>query len=175
MCINKSVGAYFLGLLLIFGLGKPDREPLDTAKAVSLRSRIPCDGYTAPEDDVRVQVTFSSGSGAREFVVSRFHKESCEVNVKIKCLHREKEGWDAVWSATSVQPTASGTMYLGSCYAWGSSEPAQYVLSGWYKEGAPNSKIEWRQAMVKQVSANPEVYEFSDPSGETARLQILRK
>ena len=175
MCINKSVSAYFFGLLLIFGLWKPDRDPLDTAKTVSLRSRIPCDGYTAPEDDVQMQVTFSSGSWAREFVISRFHKESCEVNVKIKCLHHEKEGWDAVWTARSVQPTTSGIMYLGSCYAWGSSEPAQYVLSGWYKEGGPDSKLLWRQAIVKQVSAKPEVYEFSDPNGETARLLVTRK
>lgn len=169
------MSAYLLGFLLIFGIGKPDREPLDTAKAVSLRSRIPCDGYTAPEDDVRLQVTFSAGASAREFVVSRFHKEACEVNVKIKCLHREKEGWDTVWSAISMEPSANGTIYLGSCYAWGSTEPAQYILSGWYKEGAPNSKLLWHQAIVKQVSAQPEVYEFSDPNGGSARLQILRK
>ena len=74
MCINKSVGTSFLALLLIFGIGKPDREPVDKAKSVSLRSRIPCDGYTAPEDDVQMQVTFSSGTSARQFVVSRFQK-----------------------------------------------------------------------------------------------------
>ena len=168
------MSSHFAALLLIFGLGHPAREAVDAAKSVHLTSRIPCDGQTAPEDDVSVQVTFSSGAWARQFVVSRFQEQACEVNVKVKCLHQEKAGWHGVWSAASVQPSATATLPLGSCYAWGSSKPAQYVLSGWYKEGAPGSKLEWRQAPVKQVSAQPEVYEFTDPKGATARLEIRR-
>lgn len=171
----KLMGSQFLALLLIFGLGHPAREPVNPAKSAPLRSRIPCDGQTAPQDDVRVQATFSSGAWAREFVVSRFQKEACEVNLKIKCLHHEKASWRGVWSAESVQPSATGTLPLDSCYAWRSSEPAQYIVSGWYKEGAPGAKLEWRQATIKPVSTQPEVYEFTDPQGGTARLEIDRR
>jgi hypothetical protein len=160
---------------MIFGLGHPGPEPVDAAKSAHLSSRVPCDGFTAPEDDLRVQVTFSSDAWAREFVVSRFQQESCEVNVKIKCLHKEKEGWRPVWSVASAQPSSNGILWLGSCYAWGSNEPAQYVLSGWYKQGASDSKLPWTQATMKQVSSQPEIYEFDDPNGGTARLEITRK
>jgi len=169
------MGSYYVAWLLIFGLGHPAREPMDAAKSAVLRSRIPCDGQTAPADDVWVRATFPSGAWAREFVVSRFHEESCEVNLKVKCLHHEKAGWRSVWSAASAQPSIAGTLPLDSCYAWGSGEPAQYMLSGWYQEGAPGSKLEWRQAPVKQVSAHPEVYEFTEPHGGTARLEIERR
>jgi hypothetical protein len=166
---------YFFALLLIFGLGHPSREPVDPAKSAPLRSRILCDGQTAPEDNVSVQAVFPSGDWAREFVVSRFQKDTCAVDLKIKCLHQEKAGWHDVWSAASAQPSAGGMLALGSCYAWGSSEPAQYIVSGWYKEGTPGSKLEWRQAAIKQVSSHPEVYEFTDPKGGTARLEIGRR
>ena len=168
----------FLALLLIFGLGHPAREPVDPAKSAQLHSRIPCDGYGAPEDLLRLQATFSSGGSAREFVVSRYHTERCEVDVKVKCLHHEKPGWRDVWSAANVEPTAHALLPIGSCYEWGSNAPAQYVLSGWYQEAASDSKsaskAAWRQPTVKQVSAEPEVYEFADPNGGTARLEIKR-
>lgn len=110
-----------------------------------------------------------------EFLVSRYQEESCEVNVKIKCLHKEKAGWRSVWSSASTQPSANGILWLNSCYAWGSSEPAQYVLSGWYKDGPPDSKAAWQQATMSQASSQPEIYEFKDPNGRTARLEITRK
>ena len=165
----------FFALLLIFGLGHASRDPVEPAKGAPLRSRIPCDGQTAPEDNVAVQAAFPTGDWAREFVVSRFQKDTCEVDLKVKCLHEQKAGWHDVWSAASAQPSVSGMVPLGSCYAWGSSEPAQYILSGWYKEGAPGSKLVWRQATIKQVSSQPEVYEFTDPKGGTARLEIGRR
>ena len=169
------MGIYFIAFLLIFGLGRPPREPVDPAKGAALHSRIACDGQTAPADHVSARATFSAGSWAREFTVSRFQKDTCEVNLKVKCLHHEKAGWRGVWSVESGEPAAREMLPLGSCYEWGSSEPAQYVLSGWYKEGAANSKLEWHQASVKQVSSQPEVYEFRDPQGGTARLEIVRR
>jgi hypothetical protein len=63
---------------------------------------------------------------------------------------------------------------LSSCYEWGSTEAAQYVLSGWYQEGAADPKVAWHQSTIKQVSTEPEVYEFTDPNGGTARLEISR-
>ena len=169
------MGTSYLALLLIFGWGRPAREPIDAAKGAPLHSRIPCDGQTAPADHVSVKATFAPGAWAREFVISRFQKDTCEVDLKIRCLHHEKEGWYDVWSAASAQPSASALVLLGSCYAWRSSEPAQYVLSGWYKDGAAGSKAAWRQAPVQQISAQPEVYEFADPKGGTARLEIARR
>jgi hypothetical protein len=166
------VSANFLAFLLIFGLGHPARDPVDPAKSVQLHSRIKCDGYGAPEDLLRIQTTFSSGGAAREFVVSRYHTERCDVDVKVKCLHHEKAGWRDVWSS-NAEASAKALVPIDSCYEWGATDPAQYVLSAWVQEGS-DSKPLWKQVPIKQVSAQPEVYEFTDPSGGTARLEIGR-
>jgi hypothetical protein len=160
-------------LLLIFGLGHPAHEALDPAMGFLLHSRIPCDGYGAPEDLLRMTTTFSSGGAAREFVVSRYHSKRCEVDVKWKCLHHEKPGWRDIWSASSAAPAAQALVPIGSCYEWGSKEPAQYALSGWYQAGT-GSKSDWQQVRIKQVSSQPEVYEFTDPQGGAARLEVVR-
>jgi hypothetical protein len=167
------VSSYFLAWLLIFGLGHPARDPVDPAKSIKLPSRIPCDGYGSPEDLLRMKSTFSSGGSAREFVVSRYHTERCEVDVKVKCLHHEKAGWRDVWS-TSMDASPQALVPIGACYEWGSKDPAQYVLSGWYQESGDKSKPVWRQVVIKQVSTTPDVFEFADPSGGTARLEITR-
>jgi hypothetical protein len=168
------VSANLLVFLLIFGLGHPKQDPVDPAKSVQLKSRLPCDGYGAPEDLVRIQVTFSAGDSAREFVVNRFQDYKCELDVKGKCLHKIKEGWRDVWSAANEQPSAHALLPISSCYEWGSTEAAQYILSGWYQEGPVDPKLPWHQGTVKQVSSLPEVYEFTDPKGGTARLEITR-
>src|SRR5262249_39297416 len=164
-----------LALLLILGMGHSMKPPVDASKALHLSSRLACDGYTAPVEEVSTQMTFSSGVGSREFVVSRMQKDACDANVKVTCLHKLKAGWRDVWSAANVQSSVKAKLPLASCYAHGSKEPADYILSGWYKEGALESKAEWQQATLKQVSSNPEVYEFADPSGGTARLEITRR
>lgn len=165
------MNAHFLALLLIFGLGHHERDPVDPAKGVPVHSRIPCDGYGGPEEAVHVQMTFSTGGAAREFVVNRFQNETCQINLGIKCLRKEKAGWHDAWSVASGQPSANGILPLESCYEWGSKDPAQYILSGWYQEGT-DSKPVWRQATVKQLSSQPEVYEFSAPDGGTARIEL---
>ena len=166
------MNAYLLAGLLIFGIGQPARKPVDTANSLPLASRLQCDGSTAPNDNLPVIVTFSSGNWAREFLISRFQKEHCGVDLGLTCLHTEKAGWHDAWSAVSVTPSAGTMLSLASCYAWGSREPAQYVLSGWYKEGAPEAKLEWRQASIKRISSQPDIYEFTDPKGGTARLEF---
>jgi hypothetical protein len=168
------MSGYFFALFLIFGLGHPAREPVDPAKSAQLHSRLLCDGYGAPEDLVQIHVAFSAGPAAREFVVSRYQDYKCELDVKGKCLHKIKEGWRDVWSAANAQPSAHAVLPIESCYRWGSTELARYVLSGWYQEGAADPKLPWHQAAVKQVSALPEVYEFTDSKGGTARLEITR-
>jgi hypothetical protein len=165
------VSARYFALLLIFGLGHPSREPLDPAQGVQLHSRIPCDGFGSPEDLLRMRPTFSK-AGVEEFVVSRYHTERCEVDIKGKCLHHEKAGWRDIWSS-SAAPDGSALVPVESCYKWGAADPSQYVLSGWYNEGTEQKPM-WRQARIKQVSEKPEVYEFTDPSGGTARLEVGR-
>lgn len=157
--------------LLIFGLGHSPHEALDPAMGFLLHSRIPCDGYGAPEDLLRLHTTFSPGATAREFVVSRYHSERCEVDVW-KCLHHEKSGWRDIWSASNGAPAAPALVPIGSCYEWGSKEPAQYTLTGWYQPS--DSKSGWQQVRIKQVSSQPEIYEFTDPQGGTARVEVSR-
>jgi len=169
-----TVNGHFLALLLIFGHGHPAREPLDPAKSAQLHGRLPCDGYGAPEDLLKLQVTFSSSAWARKFVVSRYEIDKCSVETMFQCWHKPRAGWHDVWSAENAQSSAQAVLPLASCNEWGSTEPAQYVLSGWYQEGAADPKLPWHQATVKQVSSQPEVYEFTDSNGGTARVEIRR-
>jgi len=169
-----TVNGHLLPLLLIFGLGHPAREPVDMSKSAQLHSRILCDGYGSPEDLLRLQATFPSGAWAREFIVSRYEIDKCSVETMFQCWHKERIGWRDVWSAANVESSAHALLPIASCNEWGSSTPPQYILSGWYQEGAPDPKLAWRQAAIKQVSSQPDVYEFTDPNGGTARLEIRR-
>lgn len=60
-------------------------------------------------------------------------------------------------------------------FGLGGKDAQVYILSGWYQEGEANHKLPWKQAAIKQVSTSPEVYEFSDANGGTARVEIQRK
>ena len=173
-CVNGKVNGHLVTLLLIFGLGHPARDPVDVSKSAQLHSHIPCDGYGAPEDLLKLQITFSPGAWAREFLVSRYQIDKCSVETMFQCWHKQRAGWHDVWSAANVEPPAYAVLPLASCYEWGSTTPAQFVLSGWYQEGAPDPKLPWHQTTVKQVSAQPEIYEFADPNGGTARVEIKR-
>ena len=166
--------SYFVAFFLIFGLGHHAREPVDPAKSAQLHSRLPCDGNGDPEDLLRIKVTFPTGAWAREFVVSQFQTDKCGVETMFQCWHKPRAGWHSVWSVANEQPAAHALVPLSSCHEWGSTEAAQYVLSGWYQEGAADPKLAWKQAAIKQVPGEPEVYEFADPNGGTARLEITR-
>jgi hypothetical protein len=161
-----------LAFLLIFGIGgKP--ELLDRSQGVKLVSRLHCDGVTAPEDQLRVHATFSAGGAERKFEVSRSLEAECPTNVEFGCIWKNKPGWRPVWSATNGQPTTNDVVPIASCYKWGSKEPADYVLTAWYKDGT-GKKAEWKQVAVKQTSETPQVLEFSDPSGGSGRIEIRR-
>lgn len=54
-------------------------------------------------------------------------------------------------------------------------EPPQIVLSGWYREPGPNPNRPWKQADIKKVASRWETYEFTDPAGGTARVEITRQ
>lgn len=150
-------------------------DTIDLAKSVPIHSRIPCDGTTAPEDQVTAQASFSDGPSERSFTVSQFQKGSCKVDVKIHCFDKVKTGWRQDWAITNTQSQTRSLLPLESCYEWGSKDSAQYVISGWYKQAGVDKKTAWTQATIKQVSSNPDVYEFTDPAGGNARLEISRR
>jgi hypothetical protein len=164
-------------LFLIFGFGHPSHEPLDPAKGVQLHSRLPCTGDTAPEDLLRVQTTFSPGGVAREFLINRYDVDKCSVETMFQCWHHERIAWRQVWSAESgaenTKTPAKALVPIGSCQEWGSTQPSQFVLTGWYNQGT-DAKPDWRQLPVKQAGSQPETYEFADPMGGTGHLEITR-
>jgi hypothetical protein len=155
--------------------GTKSSDVIDISKSVTISSRIPCDGATAPQDQVSAKASFSEGPSERSFMVSEFQQGSCKVNVKIHCFDKVKTGWRQDWAVTNTHPQTPSLLPLDSCYAWGSKEAAQYVVSGWYKPAGVNKKAPWVQATVKQVSSNPDVYEFTDAGGGTARLELSRR
>ncbi len=150
-------------------------EPLDLGKGVKIASRIACDGATAPEDHIVLKAAFSPGGYKKSFVLDTFEKERCKVDAKVKCLDKQKEGWYRAWSMNSAAAPGPTAFPLASCYQWGATEPAQYVLSAWYKDSASDPKFPWKQAVVRQVSTEPEIYEFKDPNGGGGRLEIERR
>jgi len=151
-------------------------EPLDPSKGASLSSRIPCDGSTNPQDELSLAATFSPGGWERSFSINEFEEKYCQTgDLEFVCLKLGHSTWRQKWSTGSFGPAVVKKVGLDSCYKHGLKDPPKYLLTGWYKEGASDSKLPRNQAAVKQVSSNPEVYEFADPNGGTARLQINRR
>ena len=114
-----------------------------------MHSRLKCDGYGAPEDLLRIKATFSSGAWAREFVVSRYQTDKCGVETMFQCWHKPRLAGTTCGPPRTTQPAAHALLPLSSCYDWGSTEAAQYVLSGWYQEGAADPKLAWQQVHGK--------------------------
>lgn len=150
-------------------------EPLDPSKGARLSSRIRCDGSTNPQDEISLAATFSPGGWERTLKLEEFDEKYCKrINLGFACLMHGHARWRREWSSDSSRPATTGRYGLDSCYAWGSKDAPQYLLTGWYKEGGPESKLPWKQAALKQVSSKPEIYEFTDPNGGTVRLEITR-
>lgn len=173
--IPRCCVSAFIVLVCASARSMKSDEVIDISKTVPVISRIPCDGFTAPEDEVTAKATFSEAPSERSFTISEFQKGSCPVNLKVHCFDKKKTGWRQEWALTNTHPQRPASLSLNSCYEWGSKEGAQYVLSGWYKPGGANPKAPWIQAAVKQVTTNPDVYEFSDGTGGTARLELSRR
>jgi hypothetical protein len=156
---------------ILFWKKTPERA-ISISMSVPLKSKIPCDGHTSPEDHPTTKAAFSPGGWERSFTISFYQKGACNLDMKVKCFEKEKEGWHDAWTVKSDEPAKGDQVSIRSCYAWGNTEPANYILSGWYQEGPANPKLPWKQAAVKKVSSTPDVYEFADPQGGTARLEI---
>ena len=162
------------------GLGARSHTPetlLDSVKGVPVVSRISCDGSTNPREEIELIASFSPGGWERSFNLDVFESRYCRraADLDFICVAHGHNRWKHEWSAGSGRPPAPARYWLKSCSAWESKDAARYLLSGWYKEGGPGNKLPWKQAAIKQVSARPEVYEFTDPNGGTARVEIRRK
>lgn len=149
-------------------------EPLDPSKGMKLISRLPCDGATNPQDQLNLTPSFSPGSGERSFRIDVFEDNYCKrMDLGFTCLTPRRSFWKEEFSVDSAHSEVRA-MGLDSCSDWGSTELPQYILTGWYREGGADSKLPWKQAVVKKVPSRWETYEFTDPSGATARLEINR-
>jgi hypothetical protein len=166
-----------LGLgAVAYGRAHAAHEPLDPSKGASLSSRIPCDGSTNPQDEMSLAAAFSPGGWERSFSIDQFEEKYCQTgDLEFVCLKPGHSTWRQKWSTGSSGPAGVKKVGLDSCYKHGLKDPPKYLLTGWYKEGASDSKLARKQAAVKQVSSNPEVYEFADPNGGTARLEVNRR
>jgi hypothetical protein len=154
---------------------------IDPALSAKLTSRIPCDGAASPEDHPIVKTSFPPGGLERSFTITTYQKGGCKFDAKVKCLNKEVEGFYNSWTVSSTAPALKADQVsLRSCYAWGSSEPAQYLLSAFVASGERNPKHPHKAAPMKQVAvkktgSNPDVYEFSDPQGGNGRIELFVK
>jgi hypothetical protein len=175
-----------------FARTKVREEPLDRAKGAKLSSRIPCDGVTNPEDQIKLVSTFSAGTVEREFRINVYEDKYCKrVDLGFKCLQEGKALWKEEWSVNNSHPQGEVGFYgLASCAEPSSAgagavqgrsgdlvskEPPQIVLSGWYREPGSDPNRVWKQAALKKLDSRWETYEFTDPAGGTARIELTRR
>jgi hypothetical protein len=166
---------------------KVRETPLDSSKGVKLASRIPCDGVTNPEDQVSLKSTFSTGTLERSFRINVFESNYCKrMDLGFKCLERGQNLWKEEWSVVNSHPQGElGSYGLASCAVEGlvpqsaaaeiSKEPPQIVLTGWFREAGSDPNRPWIQTVLNKVPSRWETYEFTDPDGGTARIEITRR
>jgi hypothetical protein len=156
---------------------KVREEPLDPSKGAKLTSRIPCDGVTNPEDQVKLVSTFAAGTLERSFRINVYEDKYCKrMDLGFKCLEPGHALWKQEWSVENSHPQGESGVYgLASCSEQGSKSAPQIVLTGWYREAGSDPNRPWKQAVLKQVPSRWETYEFADPDGGTARIEITRR
>jgi hypothetical protein len=165
---------------------------LDSSKGAKLASRIPCDGVTNPEDQVKLVSAFSAGTVEREFRINVYEDKYCKrMDLGFKCLEPGYALWKEDWSVSNSHPQGETGFYgLASCGEPSSAgagavqlrsgelvskDPPQIVLSGSYREPGPDPNRPWKQAELKKVDSRWETYEFTDPAGGTARIELTRR
>lgn len=160
----------------IFGRSHNPEDVLDRVQGVRISSRIPCDGDTNPQEEVRLVTTFSPGGWQRSFHLDVFESQYCKrLDLYFFCVTHGHDRWKHAWVQDSSDVPGAGRTWINTCSAWQSKDAPEYLLSGWYQEGAADKKQPWKQGAIKKVSDTPEAYEFTDPNGGTARIEILRK
>jgi hypothetical protein len=160
----------------VYARSRRAEDFVDRVQGVRIASRLPCDGATNPQEDVKLATTFSPGGWQRSFHLDVFESQYCKrLDLYFFCAMHGHDRWKHEWAQDSQGPPGPGIYWIDACSAWGSTDAQEYILSGWYQEGAANRKLPWKQAAIKQVSATPEIYEFTDANGGTARVEIKRK
>jgi hypothetical protein len=168
--------AIVLLAVLLYGKAPRAENLVDRVQGVRISSRIPCDGATNPQEDLKFETTFSPGGGQRSFHLDAFESQYCKhLDLYFFCVMHGHERWKHAWEQQSQGAASPGRYRIDVCSSWGSKDAQEYILSGWYQQGAADRKLAWKQAAIKQVSAMPEIYEFADANGGTARVEIKRK
>jgi len=178
--IRRSIA---LASFLILGLGAGvfDRshhaeDLVDRVQGVRIASRVPCDGSTNPQEELKLETSFSPGGWQRSFHLDVFESRYCRrLDLYFFCVMHGHDRWKHEWAQDSQGTPGHGRYWINACSAWRSNDAQEYILSGWYQEGAANRKLPWKQAAIKELSATPGIYEFTDPNGGTAHVEIKRK
>jgi hypothetical protein len=167
---------FFIPVLAVLTYGRTPAKTdvIDLSQGVKLEgNNLPCDGATNPQQEIILDAHFSSGGGERSFLIDNYQDETCKADIGIKCFKHVPAGWQ---DDLRIESDGRSHYWLNSCRTWGSKDAAQYTLTGWYKEAAvKKKKMAWKQAALKQVSTQPEIYEFTDPNGGTGRIEIKRR
>ena len=159
--------------VLSYGRTPAKTEVIDLSQGVKLASNLPCDGATNPQQEIILEAHFSAAGGQLSFLIDNYQDETCIADIGIKCFKQVPAGWR---DELRIDTDGAIHYWLNSCRTWGSKDVAQYSLTSWYKETAvKNKKQPWKQVSLKQVSAQPEIYEFTTPNGGTGRVEISRR
>jgi hypothetical protein len=91
--------SYRIALLLMltvslqakFFFKKTPPRAISLSMSAPLKSRLPCDGHTSPEDHPVTKAAFSPGGWERSFTISVFQKGECKLDAKVKCLNKQRK------------------------------------------------------------------------------------
>jgi len=150
-------------------------DAVNQVEGLRVASRLPCDGSANPQEELKLTATYSPGGWQRAFHLDVFESQYCRhLNLHFFCVMRGQNHWKPEWVSASQGPAPRARYWMDACTEAGSAAAPNYILSGWYQEGAASKKLAWKQAAIKKISDSPEVYEFSDPNGGTAKLEVGR-
>ena len=114
---------------------------VDRVQGVRVASRLPCDGSTNPQEDVKLESTFSPGGWQRSFHLDVFESRYCKhLDLYFYCVMHGHDRWKHEWAQDSQGTPGPARYWLDTCAAWGSKDAQEYILSGWYREGAGTVK-----------------------------------
>jgi len=176
---NASMSLAIL-VLFVVSAGLPARsrnlgDQVDRVQGVRIAGRIPCDGATNPQEEVGLETTFSPGGFERAFHLDVFESQYCKrLDLYFFCAMHGRDRWKHEWVRDNESTQGNRMYWINACAGRETNNTPEYILSGWYREGAGKKEL-WKQAAIKKVPESPETYEFTDPNGGTARIEIKRK
>ena len=82
---------------------------VDRVQGVRLASRLPCDGSTNPQEELKLETTFSPGGWQRSFHLDVFESRYCKrLDLYFFCVMHGHDKWKHEWAQDS-QGTVSYT------------------------------------------------------------------